>query len=63
MSGSPLQALQDWEAAGAHWRLLALGDEGAVVELLTCLGEPVDRLESGDAALLAYLRHRPSSES
>lgn len=62
MAETPLGALRDWEAAGAHWRLVQLTDEHAVVELLTCLGEPAERLESGDAELLAHLRRRPSSE-
>jgi hypothetical protein len=33
----------------------------AVVELLTCCGEPVDVMTTSDRALLAYLRLRPSS--
>ena len=35
---------------------------GAVVELCTCHGEPVDELRSNDPALLAYLARRPRSD-
>ncbi|MCW3040320.1 MAG: hypothetical protein JWM31_2225 [Solirubrobacterales bacterium] len=60
----PLAALARWEDAGAGWRLAyftATGD--AVVELLTCTGEPADVLRSSDPALLAYLRRRPASSA
>lgn len=57
-----LQALARWEDAGAGWRFAHFTDSGAaIVELLTCYGEPVDVLASEDSALLAYLRDRPSS--
>lgn len=59
----PLRALARWEDAGAAWRLRAFTASGAaVVDLLACTGEPVDVLRSDDAALLAYLRARPTSE-
>lgn len=54
--------LRRWEDAGAHWRLRWRTDEEAEVELLTCVGEPVDRLRSGDPELLAYLARRSSSD-
>lgn len=53
---SPVDVLRRWEEHGAHWRIQSLRDDHAVVELLTCLGEPVDRLESGDPELLELLR-------
>lgn len=59
----PLQALARWEDAGAAWRLRAITASGAaVVDLLTCTGEPADVLRSDDPELLAYLRARPTSE-
>ena len=56
MAESPLQQLRRWEEHGASWRLIELSDERAVVQLTTCHGEPVERLESDDAELIGYLR-------
>ena len=63
MSERPTVTLRRWEDHGAHWRLVALTRDRAVVELCTCHGESVDRLESTDPELLDLLRRRPSSES
>jgi hypothetical protein len=54
--------LERWELFGAGWRVLALTDERAVVELRTCHGEPVDRLVSSEPELLELVRRRRSSE-
>lgn len=53
--------LERWCDHGARWRALELADDRAVVELLTCYGEPVDRLESGDPELIEYLRRESGS--
>jgi hypothetical protein len=58
-----LARLQDWEDAGAVWRVAELTEDHAIVELCACTGERVDRLESRDPELLAVLRRRPSSEA
>ncbi|MEZ5075938.1 MAG: hypothetical protein R2725_00675 [Solirubrobacterales bacterium] len=58
-----LEKLVRWEEHGAIWRTKSLREDGAVVELLTCYGEPVDELQSEDQELLRYLAKRPSSES
>jgi hypothetical protein len=47
--------LERWTLCGAQWRVAALSDERAIVDLCTCTGEPVDRVESDDPALIAYL--------
>ncbi len=39
----PLAVLERWEAHGATWRVLTLGENLAVVELCTCHGTPVER--------------------
>jgi hypothetical protein len=57
----PIQILTRWRDHGAEWRTLALDDNRAVVELLTCYGEPVDRLESEDPRLIAYLNEQRDS--
>lgn len=63
-TGSQLiQALVDWERAGAVWRLVDLTPSGATVALLRCdAGEEVDRISSADPVWLEYLDARPSSE-
>jgi hypothetical protein len=53
-----MSALERWLDYGAQYRILELSGERAVLELLTCHGEPVDRLESRDERLLRYLRGR-----
>jgi hypothetical protein len=58
MAEDPVEVLRRWEDNGAIWQVEALTDEHAVVLMCTCYGEPVDRLESGDAGLLRFLRER-----
>ncbi|MEO6859615.1 MAG: hypothetical protein ABI323_13715 [Solirubrobacteraceae bacterium] len=52
--------LEHWRENGAGWRLLELTDSRVEVELCTCYGEPVDRLESGDPTVIAFLRDQPA---
>ncbi|MGI8631509.1 MAG: hypothetical protein ACR2NA_03035 [Solirubrobacterales bacterium] len=52
----PVDALRRWVDHGAEYRILKLTGKRAVVELRTCYGEPIDRLESDDPRLLAHLR-------
>ena len=59
---APLEQLTTWEDAGAQWRLAEHTGDRAVVMLLTCTGEAVDRLETDDPEALDYLRRRSSSE-
>ena len=56
-----VDALERWVLFGATWRVVHLSDEQAVVDLCTCMGEPVERLESYDPALIAYLRSAGST--
>ena len=51
-----LSDLQQWVQSGAQWTALEISDELAVIELSTCTGEPVDRLESTDRRLIEYVR-------
>jgi hypothetical protein len=51
----PIAALERWTAEGAGYRVLELDAAHADVELLSCTGEPIDRLRSSDPALIAYL--------
>ena len=52
--------LERWRNQGADYRVLHLSDELAIVQLCTCFGEPVDRIESTDPRLVRYLRERDS---
>ena len=63
MSANHTDDLQRWEDNGAVWRAIHISDAKAIVELCTCTGEPVDRIESSDQELIAYLRERPTSEA
>ena len=60
---SPIAVLERWEEHGAVWRTRSLSETEAVVDLLTCHGEPVDVLRSGDPALLSYLARRSRSDA
>jgi hypothetical protein len=62
MPSPPIEALMRWEQHGAVWRVTSLGETGAVVQLCTCSGEPVDELCSSDPELLSYLAERPRSD-
>ncbi len=51
-----LDDLERWVLFGALWRVVALSDEQAVVDLCACTGELVERRKSGDPTLIAHLR-------
>ncbi len=52
----PVEVLQRWKDHGAEWRVVHVSDSHAVVDLCTCTGEPVERLESADPELIRFLR-------
>jgi hypothetical protein len=51
-----LEDLERWTLSGGHWRVVAISNEQAVVDLCACTGEPMERLTSDDPALIAHLR-------
>ncbi|MFL5887231.1 MAG: hypothetical protein ACJ77M_19350 [Thermoleophilaceae bacterium] len=55
---SHVDVLRRWEEHGAEWRVVHVSDEAAIVDLCTCYGEPVERLESRDPELISYVRER-----
>lgn len=60
---SPVDVLLRWQDSGAVWRVVARTPERAVIALLTCTAnEEVDRFESADPALLAFIGTRVGSE-
>jgi hypothetical protein len=60
MADTPVEILLRWEDHGAVWRVVALGDEHVSIDLCTCTGEPVDRLDSGDRELIDFVTARAS---
>ena len=58
VTDSPVEILRRWEDHGAEWRAVHVSDEHAIVDLCTCTGEPVDRLESSDPELIRFIRDR-----
>ena len=60
MSTLTIDVLERWVLFGAQWRIVDLSGQRAVVDLCTCTGELVERLESDDPALIRYLRSAPS---
>jgi hypothetical protein len=51
-----LENLESWTLSGGRWRVVSISDQQAVVDLCTCTGEPMERLESDDPAVIAHLR-------
>lgn len=62
MPESKVAELERWADHGALWRVVHLSERWALVDLCTCYGERVERLESDDRELIEYLRGRESSE-
>jgi hypothetical protein len=51
-----VEELERWVLAGAHWRLVDISSEHAVVDMCTCMGERMERVESTDPEVIGYLR-------
>lgn len=51
-----VDGLERWVQFGAQWHVMHLSNDRATVELCACTGEPVERLESHDPAVIDYLR-------
>ena len=58
-----IDVLKRWEDNGAVWRAVHVSDAKAIVDLCTCDGQPVERLQSADPELIAFLRQHPASEA
>jgi hypothetical protein len=53
-----IDELEDWERNGAVWRAAELYPDRAVVDLCSCSGELMDRVESHDPEFVAFVRAR-----
>ncbi|MBF6061216.1 hypothetical protein IU500_16050 [Nocardia terpenica] len=63
MTDDPVAVLRRWAESGAVWRVLSRRGGRVTVGLYECTGgAEVDRIESGDPALLDYLGDRSGSE-
>jgi hypothetical protein len=51
-----IEDLEGWVIAGAHWRVVDISRDHAVVDMCSCTGEPMERVESDDPAVIGYLR-------
>jgi hypothetical protein len=51
--------LEEWEGHGAVWRAVEVSDKRAVIDLCSCTGEPMDRVQSDEPELIAYVRAHP----
>ena len=51
-----IDRLQRWVQFGAHWRLVEVSSDRAVVDLCACTGELVERVTGRDAAVIDYVR-------
>ena len=54
--GVTVEVLKDWELNGATWRAVELDDRHAVIDLCSCTGERMDRVESDQPELIDYVR-------
>ena len=52
----PIDGLERWLLFGAHWRVVDISNQHAVVDLCTCTGEPLERLHTEDPSVIGYLR-------
>jgi hypothetical protein len=55
---SSIKELQDWELGGAEWRPVEVYSGRAVVDLRSCSGELMERVESSDPAFIEFVRAR-----
>jgi hypothetical protein len=50
--------LEDWERNGAVWRPVEIRSGRAVVDLCSCTGELMERVQSDDPEFIEYVRAR-----
>ena len=53
-----IDELEDWERNGAVWRPAEIHPDWALVDLCSCSGELMDRVESDDPEFVAFVRAR-----
>jgi hypothetical protein len=58
MNSVTVEHLKDWELNGATWRAIELDDRHAVIDMCSCTGERMDRVQSDQPELIEYVRAR-----
>lgn len=58
MRRSTVRELEDWELNGAEWRPVEVRADRAVVDLCSCSGELMERVESEDPEFIDLVRSR-----
>jgi hypothetical protein len=56
-----IEDLERWEENGAVWRAYEVTDERALIDLCSCTGEPMDRVQSDAPELIEFVRARRDS--
>jgi hypothetical protein len=56
MRAATIAELRDWEQSGAVWQAVEVTPERAVVDLCTCSGEPMDRVQSEDPRFIEFVQ-------
>jgi hypothetical protein len=57
-----IHELEDWELNGAVWRPAEVYSDRAVVDLCSCTGELMERVESEDPRFIEFVRARRDEE-
>jgi hypothetical protein len=59
LPSATIEDLERWSDHGALWRAFEVTDERAVIDLCSCTGEPMERVQSSDRELIEFVRaHR-----
>lgn len=58
MNSVTVEHLKDWELNGATWRAIELDECHAVIDMCSCTGERMDRVQSDQPELIEYVRSR-----
>jgi hypothetical protein len=53
-----IDELRDWELNGAVWRPVEVYSDRAVVDLCSCSGELMERVESAEPNFIAFVAER-----
>jgi hypothetical protein len=56
MRESTVAELEDWERNGAVWRPVEVDADRAIVDLCSCTGELMERVESTDPGFIEFVR-------
>jgi hypothetical protein len=51
-----IDELERWLLFGAHWQVGDISNAHAEVEFCTCAGEPLERRQTRELAVIGYLR-------